>query len=138
MRAMRNRRSGQVVGRKALGLLACSALTVGVLSACGGEQEFDDLIDLRDAAVDAGLDCDDWKRRDVQSGSCGSDSVLFVYESESVRKKEVQDNLDNLVLAGFEYDYVVGKNWAISAPDAGAAEYLHAELGGEIYHRDGE
>lgn len=135
---MKNPGDRQVVARKALGLLACATLSAGMLSACGGEQEFDDLIDLRDAAIDAGLDCDDWKRRDVQSGSCGSDSVLFVYESESVRKREVQDNLDNLVLARFEYDYVVGKNWAISAPDAGAAEYLQEELGGEIYHRDGE
>lgn len=67
-----------------------------VVTGCGGSDgsDYDSLLELRDAAIEAGLQCDDWERVDENSGSCGEDVVMSFYEDEEERKREVEETLD--------------------------------------------
>jgi hypothetical protein len=92
--------------------------------------EYGTIEELRDAAVDAGLDCDDWEEGTAdgnwaQYGTCGSDTTLATYTSESQRDDDV-DGAKERALGG---ELLVGPNWTVRADDVAD---LQTELGGTV------
>jgi len=93
-----------------------------------------DITALRDAAVKAGLPCNNWEQNNhvegaTESASCGADSVLSIYATgvdkqiaiARVRAVHSRFKLDMLLL--------VGPNWVVNAR---RAYQLQEHMGGEI------
>lgn len=144
-----------MVGRGIRG--ACLVVGIALLAGCGGgsssgakttappdtsstssgpptPRRYSTVVELRDAAKDAGTTCPDWKQTDVvkfaaQSGSCSDDSVFATYATtaqldEAVATyKEINTSADAPML--------VGANWSIVAP-AKIVNYLKDEMGGTV------
>lgn len=93
---------------------------------------------LKDAAVEAGLECKRWRQTNVvklaaESGECNKDSVLATFASEGDLQDQLRTyrNLDDLQE---KYDLppsprLIGPNWIINAPEA---PELQPQLGGTV------
>lgn len=100
---------------------------------------YDSVVGLRDAYVKAGGSCDGWQQTDkissaLESGECGTDTVLSIY----VDRDEAKAAADNLVsiaseLGGQEASVLVGPNWVVNndADSDGLLPYKR-KLGGTI------
>ena len=99
--------------------VAAAAIATSTLSltGCGGDGGYEDLLELRDDAVDAGLSCDDWTRKDKQLGECDG-TVLALYGSAAENEKEVDEHIDLMRGLGIGYTLLVGETWFINGPDA--------------------
>jgi len=118
--------------------LSVAGLMVLGLSACAAEATppepkatYDSVVDLRDAFVDAGGECDDWVQGNritnaAQSGDCSSSTVLSIYLSEATRDETVT-NLKSISIAGVHL--LVGENWIINVEDP---ESYRDALGGTV------
>jgi hypothetical protein len=125
-------------------LITCAALVLS-LSGCAADASsssstaptktappatFDTVLELRDAFVAAGGDCEEWQQGDrvtlaAQSGDCDTNTVLSVYLSESSRD-QVITNLKSMTAVHL----IVGENWIINTP--AADDDYSADLGGTI------
>lgn len=95
-------------------------------------------MELRDAAVDAGLPCPHWQQTDVvslaaESGNCSSTSVLSTYATERNLQRQVdtyQSLNDMFEEQKLETDPIlVGPNWIVASPKA---PLLAKSMGGTI------
>jgi hypothetical protein len=101
------------------------------LTGCGGNADHD-LLDLRDAAVDAGYTCPNWRtHEDGDVGYCTDADVFAVYADKSALNAGLAKHLDTLSTFGFEATILVGDNWWIDGPKADL-EHIADDLGGEI------
>jgi hypothetical protein len=84
-----------------------------------GPATYSSVVELKDAYVAAGGDCDEWAQTNrvtvaAQSGDCDGNTVLSTYASESDRETAVANlkmlNPDN-------YSLLSGPNWIINSPD---------------------
>jgi hypothetical protein len=110
-----------------------------MLTGCGGSSEYSDVLELRDAAVDAGLDCPDWERTSDEdtkaTGACSDDAVLILYRDADGRKTGVAEmvkthqEFNKMLGADVPQTLLVGDNWVINSPDAAD---LADDLGGEV------
>lgn len=119
---------------KKWGSLAAAALIVASLAGCttGVTQSFDSVGKLKDAYMAAGGVCDGtWKQDNViskaaQSGVCGDDVVLSVYDSatdrDAVLKQAKAFGLDDTT-------WLVGPNWIVNSP---SVKKVAPKLGGEV------
>jgi hypothetical protein len=100
--------------------LAAAAALAGVasLSGCGGEQQFDTVTELRDAAIDAGLTCpiSQWKlvSSDGETGSCNNNRVVQLNDTNSLTVALAQDSVN----AGRTppTGILISDHWVIYAP----------------------
>lgn len=100
----------------------------------GADGHYTSLTELRDAAVDAGLDCSSWTLATVESGEGGhcGDSVSLNLFSDHEDATQAANNLgDMLGSMGINYTTLLGDNWFIQLPSSNASE-LQDVLGGEI------
>lgn len=134
---------------------AAALLPLVVLGACGSGEgsgetatvggpanggTYAEVSGLRDAAVDAGLDCQAWELTSNPtsdligsgSGSCSSSAMLTIYE-EGIPPQGMESVVDSLQEAGAGYSFLVGENWVIISPDA---EDLQDHLGGKLIFKD--
>jgi hypothetical protein len=97
------------------------------------------VVELRDAAVDAGYFCKHWREDDqvtnaAESGSCSDADVFCIYASTRDRDRQVRQTRANNELlkdAGIPPSVVLfGPNWSINVEDKSAANMLRATLGG--------
>lgn len=93
-------------------------------------QRYEHVLDLRDAAVDAGYECPSWFETDTvpgssSSGVCSDFDLFAVFDSNS------DPGIELVIEAQREGDTATlrGSNWVIVCPDP---EALQAELGGEV------
>ncbi len=126
--------------------LAAAALASVVLTGCGlttdtiaaripaGGVTFDDALGLREAVVDAGVECPgDQQLRDTQGGTgstvlpCDYNLLLAVADGERMTQ-QLTDNLE--AIPGIHYLH--GGNWVVASDDRGRLERVQDELGGEI------
>lgn len=102
------------------------------------DASYGSVMDLRDAAIEAGLPCPNWKQTDVvegaaESGTCSGDSVLATFATD----QDLQHALDNLrsMQQLFEKQnlpfnpVLVGPNWTVNASNS---DQLQTVLGGTV------
>lgn len=110
--------------RAGLGVLAASGLLV-MLGGCGSSG-YSDVLELRDAAMDAGLQCPDWERTSDTTGTCSEADVLILSD-------DIDAEVDHLMEFAKDYGVpvtlLVGDNWVVNSPDAAD---LKDDLGGEV------
>ena len=99
---------------------------------------YSDLLELRDAAVDAGLNCSKWERndipeREIQAGVCtgGDGGMLLMYTDSAKRTDDVAEMRTRLAAKGTNYTLLVRDNWVIATPTGTAAD-LADDMGGEV------
>jgi hypothetical protein len=123
-------------------LAGCAALVCAVLLAgCGSDEAgsttdegggFESLNELREAAVDAGLDCQTWTPAPVESGDgahCGESVRLNWFADDDAARDAAEELSETLRDVGIAYTLLLGDNWFISADDA---DELQDDLGGEV------
>ena len=102
------------------------------------DSEYESVIELKDAAVVAGLPCPNWKQSNLvklaaESGSCSGSSVLATFSTDRSLGQQVESYRSIAELfkdTGIEKDPVlVGPNWTINSPEA---KTLQPILGGTI------
>lgn len=134
------------------------ALAVAVLTACGSggasgavptsagpgksptpgvvaDATYSTVAALRDAAVEAGLDCPEFKPRDgmalaAEAADCSPSTVLMIYSSQERRDEQV-DTLKELSADIGGAVLLVGPNWVVNA-DEPDLERIQPALGGII------
>ena len=117
----------KMAARAALILMPLALLLTG----CGGST-YGDLIDLRDAAVDADYFCPAWESKDIDSGSCTDHDVFHLSASADANADSVAEHVDILRTFGFTpATMLVGDNWWIDGPTADL-DHIADDLGGEI------
>jgi hypothetical protein len=103
-----------------------------------GPQTFSSVVDLRDAAVDAGYECRRWKQTNdvtlaAESGTCSAASVLSTYASDGDLQQQLdvdKEMADLLTDSGIETTpALVGPNWILKDPRAAD---LQDALGGVV------
>jgi hypothetical protein len=99
---------------------------------------FGTIEDLRDAAKDAGLDCQAWDVHNKykyasSSAECGASNALaiFAHQSSLDTQLAVWKELGDLV----ELERLVGKNWTIDTDDP---ESLQKKMGGTVFRTSGK
>jgi hypothetical protein len=102
---------------------------------------YSSVVELKDAAVEAGYPCDNWTEDDQvtnasESGNCNDWDVFAIYASDSGRDQQIaQTRANNELLkdSGVEPGVVLfGPNWSINVSDDGLTYLpdLKAALGG--------
>lgn len=126
-----------LLGSASFGILIAISIT-----ACGssdtGDKTYESVEALKDAFVKAGGSCDSWNQDDqidlaLESGSCGSNTRLSIYESHLKALESVKaTNLTVGGMIGYDAlnDSLVGANWVINS-DANF-ESIQESLGGQI------
>jgi hypothetical protein len=110
------------------------------LAGCGdGGQQYSNLLELRKAAVEAGLDCPSWNQQPtwypqvshsgVEGGICSENSVLVLYTDGQDPEKEIGRTIVSLTDLNVGYPFLVGKNWMVNSPDAAD---LQDAMGGKV------
>ena len=122
-----------------LALTGCSAgsLIPGASPSPTPEVTYDSVTELRDAAVEDGYDCPDWRQTNVvknaaQSGNCSSADVFSIDLSE----EDAPQTIDGVKSLGTEVHVLTGGNWIINAPTAELSSLKEA-LGGTIVQYSG-
>lgn len=95
-------------------------------------QSYSTVVELKDAAIAAGLPCPRWRQTNVvtlaaESGTCSSDSVLSTYATSAA----LQRSLDAFLSFPIKSVILVGPNWIINAEQAPT---LAAAMGGTVNH----
>lgn len=117
--------------RLGTGALAVVLLTVS----CGGDTTYSSVEDLRDAAIDAGLECSSWEQDNkalnaAESGSCADRKYVFsTYATEADLQAAVSRSATWADLLETDEAAVIGENWIIKGPDV---EDLAKDLGGTV------
>lgn len=126
--------------------LAAAALASVVLTGCGpstdaiaarisaGGPAFDDALALREAVVDAGVECPgDQQLQDTQGGTgstllpCDYNLLLAVADGDEMTE-QLRSNLE--AIEGIHYLHA--GNWAVATDDRALLDPVQQELGGEI------
>lgn len=136
--------------KRLVALGAVAALTTGCAAAVsevtGPEKNatYDTIEELREAAVEAGVDCPDWNQTDqmrhaAASGDCSDEVVLSIYSSQGALdnqleymiegREEMEELLGDDTLFDDDEPVLVGPNWIINAPNP---EQVQEELGGTL------
>lgn len=94
--------------------------------------------DLKEAAVEAGVDCPDWDLHNKatyasSSGSCSDSIGLATYASESQMDKQLE--AWKVIGEMIVLERLVGKNWTIDVADP---EALQKKLGGTVFRTPGK
>lgn len=132
------------MNRKHIAVLAAIPLVLTGLAACGGDDSdaassssappatYDSVVELKNAAVEAGYTCTSWKQDDrvqnaAQSGQCSDSDVFSTYLTSDA----VQSTITGLKSLGSGVHVLAGENWIINAPSS-KLPALRDELGGTI------
>jgi len=103
-----------------------------------GPRTFSGVVDLRDAAVEAGYVCPHWQQSNAitlaaESGDCSDESVLSTYASDGDLQQQLdidKEMADLLTDSGIETTpSLVGPNWILKDPRAAD---LRDSLGGVV------
>lgn len=113
-------------------LVATSLLVAG----CGADEtggKYSDVEALRDAFVEAGGTCDEWKQTNrvlgaAQSGECGTDTVLSTYLNQDAVQQRIADTKDS-IFGQMGDDWLTGENWIINGENI---EKLQEKMGGQV------
>lgn len=116
---------------------AAVALAVAVLlAACGRaapSQRYETILDLRAAAVSAGMQCPQWRvsiRHDgSQLGTCSATAIVVLFDDAEQRDAAVEDLRQTLERVDLPFTVLVGENWMIDAPEV---PQLAGALGGSL------
>lgn len=133
---MKKRSFIALTGAALISLAGCSAPATAPVAGSDADTpqaRYDSVIDLRDAFVEAGGDCPDFKQTNrvtyaAESANCSSETVLSTYLSAEATQKRVDESkkafgsLDSST-------WLVGENWIVNAPNP---ESLQDELGGQL------
>lgn len=92
------------------------------------------VVELRDAAVAAGLECPNWRQSNkvtaaAESGTCSSSTVLSTYLSERDKREVVANHKQFNDMLDDDDPVLVGPNWIINSPQAAELQQL---LGGTV------
>lgn len=119
-----------------LGLTGCDT---GTTDKAAESQEsvpksrYDSVKELRDAFVEAGGDCPDFKQTNrvkysAESAECSGTTVLSTYLSAESTQKRVDESKE--AFAGLDSStWLVGENWIINAPNP---ESFQSKMGGQL------
>jgi hypothetical protein len=116
--------------------LVALALVSLVLAGCGsGAKSYNTVVELRDAAIEAGLPCPGWTMTNVslakESATCSDSSTLSVYTSTAARDEQLK-NTDNFLGGALGKQVrLVGPNWILSYYKHDLTPF-QKKLGGEI------
>ncbi|GKV72960.1 hypothetical protein NCCP2145_23410 [Pseudarthrobacter sp. NCCP-2145] len=96
------------------------------------------VVELRDAMVNAGLDCPQWDRHDgmldsMSAADCSENIVLATYSSKDDREKQMKRY--RAMGESMEMTVLVGVNWTINSP---LADRVQDKLGGYLYESTGK
>jgi hypothetical protein len=94
---------------------------------------YENVTDLKDAAVASGLPCTAWIQHDLvehaaQSGTCSDSSVLSIYVTEEDQTAALT-NLRRQAEGHETVALLIGANWLIVAPEV---VHLAAKIGGVV------
>lgn len=137
--------------RRLLALVPVPAL---LLAGCAsGPAEYADVAQLHQAAVAAGLDCEDWRVLEDGMGLCGDEvtgmDVAMQIHADTSGQGEFVELFQGLsaVLGGIRqgvegatgvdtdmpsWDLLLGPNWTIATTQPGTIDRVRAELGGSL------
>ncbi len=126
------KRSVVVVGMGLASVVALGACGAG--SSTSEPATYGSVEELKNAAVEAGLDCPDWEKTNqvvnaAQSGQCDGNSVLATYSTDADLQATLDGARDLAELAPIFGTWLVGPNWTINSPQA---EELQPRLGGVV------
>lgn len=97
---------------------------------------YGNVVDLRDAVVEAGLECPEWDEHNrnklaATSATCSDSLVMATYASET----SLENQMTLWKELGVESDFLIGKNWMVNSSDP---EALRQKLGGTVFKVSGE
>ena len=141
-------RRGKSVFKKSASVVANAIVVAILLVSCSTssgnsttEQRFESLIGMRDAYIEAGGDCPDWKLGTVKlaigSGSCSDANVLSIYSSREIANEQ-NSSMKRFVQESFPESLsdtlhlLVGENWILNDSDMDLLEEFKNRHGGDL------
>lgn len=117
--------------KPSIALAALALILVGCAPQVTAPTTYGDVVELRDAAVAAGLPCPAWEQKNQvtlasTSGTCSGQAVLSVFLS----KDAVQELVTKAKSLPGKRTWLVGENWVINAPVADL-DKIQPAMGGQ-------